>query len=164
METIKKYDIEVRISDYSETVLYKKRLRDFVSLLRKKEIKYVIFEQNEWIDFGFPHDEVNMGDTKDDLYKHMINCHGMCHFLHKGKYYFCSNAWSAQECGLFELEKGNDFLELSELIINPLEGKKQLLDFYTGNLPKGYMNFCKVCRGFESSKVVRAGRQIKRNL
>lgn len=162
MDTIKKYNVEVRISDYSDTVPYSKRLFEFLSLLEKNEIKYVVFEQKEWIDFGYPHDDVNMGNTSEELRQHMLKCHGMCHWLHKGRYYYCSNAWSAQECGLFNLKKENDYLELTELIKDTTEGKKKLLDFYKGNLPESYMSFCRVCRGFESSKIVKAGIQIPR--
>jgi len=162
LETIKKYDIEVRISDYTEAVPYKERLMSLIDLLEKNKIRYVVFEQKEWIDFGFPHDDVSMGETKEELREHMLKCHAMCQWLHNGRYYYCAMAWGAQECGLFELREGNDYLDLSKLIQNPEEGRKKLLDFYSGNMPDGYMSFCKVCRGFAGTKVVKAGEQIKR--
>lgn len=163
LQVIKKYNIEIRISDYTLSIHYEKRIRDFIQLLDKYEIKHIEFIQTEWIDFGFPHDIVNMGKTKDELRKHMLNCHGMCHWLHSGKYFYCSNAWAAQECGMFRLKAKNDYIELNELIEDHEDGKHRLVDFYMGNLPDGYMSFCKFCRGFGSEKTIEAGVQAKRS-
>lgn len=160
---IKKYNIEVRVSDYTLTVPYEPRLREFISIMDNNQIKYIVFKQDEWLDFGFPHEKVSMGETKEELKEHMLNCHGMCHWLHNGKYYYCSSAWSANECGLFELQKG-DYLCLDELEKSPLEGKEALLKFHIGELEQGYMSLCKYCRGFGvgNDKTVKAGMQIKR--
>lgn len=157
LKVIQDYNIEIRLSDYTESISYKKRLAEFISRLREYNIRYVVFKQREWIDFGFPHDDVNMGDTAEELRQHMLSCHGMCQILHNGRYYYCSSAWSAEECGLYRLNSGNDYLELSELIAEKEDGKIKLLDYYKGNLPNGYVSFCKVCRGYASAEVVNGG-------
>lgn len=159
LEVIRMYDIEVRVSDYSASVPYQKRLSECLTLLKENHIRHVVFEQKEWIDFGFPHDEVNMGETKEILRNHMMKCHGMCQLLHNGRYYYCSSAWSAEECGLYKLESGTDYLELSDLVLEQEKGKVKLLDYYKGNLSgNGHVSFCKCCRGYASPVTVEGGR------
>lgn len=160
---IKKYNIEIRISDYTLTIPYESRLKEFINILENDQIKYIVFKQDEWLDFGFPHEKISMGETKEELRRHMLNCHGMCHWLHNGKYYYCSSAWSANECGLFELQEG-DYLCLDELAKDPQKGKEALLKFHIGELKHGYMSLCKYCRGFgaNNNRTVKAGMQIKR--
>ncbi len=163
LNIVQKYNIEIRISDYTLTMPYESRLKKFVDMLENNQIKYIVFKQEEWLDFGFPHEKISMGETKEELREHMLNCHGMCHWLHNGKYYYCSSAWSANECGIFELQEG-DYLRLDELVKTPLEGKEALLKFHIGELQHGYMSLCKYCRGFgdANNKTVKAGIQIKR--
>lgn len=158
LEVIRAHDIEVRVSDYSASVSYQKRLLEFLALLKENHIRHIVFEQTEWIDFGFPHDKVNMGETRETLRNHMMKCHGMCQMLHNGRYYYCSSAWSAEECGLYELENETDYLELSDLVMEKEAGKVKLLDYYKGNLPgSGHVSFCKVCRGYASPVTVKGG-------
>ena len=93
----------------------------------------------------------------------MLNCHGMCHWLHDGKIYYCSNAWSATESGLIQLNEGQDYLDLSQIIQMGNEGRELLYDFYLGNMKEGYMSHCKRCRGFASTCVVPAAIQVDRS-
>ncbi len=163
IQIIKKNNVEVRVSDYTGTIPYGERYKEFIELLKKNSVKYIVFRQDEWMDFGFPHEHISMGETKEELKEHMLNCHGMCHWLHSGKYYYCSSAWSANECGLFNLQEG-DYLVLDELLEDPEKGKEQLMKFHMGELKNGYMSLCKYCRGFgiKNDKTVKAGIQIKR--
>ena len=161
LKVLKKYNCEVRISDYTEQINYGKQYKRVKDKINEVDVKNVEFVQCEWIDFGFPHDNVNMGDTVEELRQHMLNCHGMCHWLHNGKYYFCSSAWSAEECGLYKLVENQDFIDLRKLSAEDNKREK-LMEFHIGNMENGYMNFCKVCRGFESDVMVKAAIQMTR--
>ena len=162
LKTIKKYNIEVRLSDYTFTVAYKNRYDEFKRRLSAFDIRYVEFVQNEWIDFGFPHDDVNIGRNAEELRRHMLNCHGMCHWLHDGKYYYCSNSFAADKTGLFRLTEGQDYLSLADIAERKSDGGVEILEFHNGNMKNGYMTFCKKCRGFACQKTVKAGVQIPR--
>ena len=146
LEVIKTHNVEVRISDYTSQVQYKERLDQLLQILKRENVKYTVFQQTEWWDIGFPETKVNMGETKEELRQHMLGCQPFCQEIFEGKLYYCNFAWSAQQCGLFQLAEG-DSLDLNSLKDDPLR-KKKLLDFYFGNLENGYMSFCKVCRGF----------------
>lgn len=156
LKVIKEYDIEVRISDYTATISYEKKLREVRTKLNLLDISFIEFKQDEWIDFGFPYENVVMGETMDELRKHMLSCHGMCWWLHNGKIYYCSNAWSGEETGLIELIEEQDFIEIEKT------SKDYLYDFYLGNMKNGYMTHCKRCRGFHSKRALIAAQQIKR--
>lgn len=149
IQVIKAYDVEVRISDYTKQVPYQERLNELLLLLEQEDVKHIVFQQTQWWDIGFPTKCVNMGDTREKLRQHMLGCQPFCQEIYDGKLYFCNFAWSAQKCGLFQLNE-EDSLDLNALKNDPLR-KKKLLDFYFGNLKNGYMSFCKVCRGFGAS-------------
>ncbi len=160
LDTLLSFDCEVRFSNYLREIPYENRYNEVKNLLVQKGIRVIEFIQTEWIDFGFPHDNVNMGNSPEELRRHMLNCHGLCHFLHGGKYYFCSNAWTAQECGKFLLIENQDYINLERL--DHETGREYLLNFHVGNMEHGYMNFCKVCRGFSSKITIKAGVQLPR--
>ena len=140
VDTIRAHHVEVRLSDYSHILHYKERYEKFKHIMEDLGVKMIEFKQTEWNDFGFPHENVNMGETPEALREHMLACHGLCHWLHGGRYYYCSSAWSAQECGLYSLEKNQDYLELKDLVAES-RGKERLLEFYLGNMKNGYMHF-----------------------
>lgn len=154
---VKKWDIEVRISDYTEIVPYRKRLDDFVRLLEDRAIDYVVFKQDMWLDFGLPNEKINMGNSEEELRRHMLSCNSMCHLIYNGYYYYCSRAWCAEKAGLFCLEDG-DKIDLTELAKKP-SGKEELLHYHMGNMKNGYLSYCKVCRGYRTDKMVKAGEQ-----
>ncbi len=146
MTAMKKYNVEIRISDYTNAVDYNEKLNQLKNTLDKNEIKWISFKQDEWLDFGFPEERIDMGNDRESLREHMLACQPMCPILHDGKIYYCTSAWSAEESGLYELEP-DDIFDLRT--IQKEEDRKELLSFYMGNMSKGYISFCKVCRGFD---------------
>lgn len=143
---IKKYNVEIRISDYTNAVDYKEKLSELKILLEEKQVKWISFKQDEWLDFGFPEESLNMTNDEESLRQHMLACQPMCPILHDGKIYYCTSAWAAEESGLYKLEP-EDIFDLKK--IHNENDKYNLLSFYMGNVPKGYVSFCKVCRGFD---------------
>lgn len=155
--------VEVRISDYTNTLQYGNRLTELETVLNKEKIRYVIFKQTEWLDFGFPLETLCMGHTAEELRQHMLTCKGFCHYLQEGRYYYCGNAWAAEKCGLYQL-KETDYIELESLEDNSAESKEKLIDFYLGNMESGYMSYCQVCRGFATNKVIPAAIQAEKEI
>lgn len=143
---IKKYNVEIRISDYTSAVDYKEKLSDLKKLLEEKQVKWISFKQDEWLDFGFPEESLIMANDRESLREHMLACQPMCPILHDGKIYYCTSAWSAEESGLYKLE-ADDAFDLRA--IHNENDRRALLSFYMGDVPKGYVSFCKVCRGFD---------------
>ena len=144
LNIIKENNVEIRISDYTQAIDYSKKKEELCCILKEKKIRYILFEQNEWLDFGFPEEDLCMGNTRDEIRRHMIECQPMCPLVHDKKMYYCSSSWAAQEAGLYTLEQG-DWINLEE---NTISKRKNLLDFYLGKSEKGYISFCKKCRGF----------------
>ena len=161
LDIIRKWDVEVRISDYTNIVPYEDKLDKFIEILKKNTIKYVVFAQEEWLDFGLPEENIDMGSTREELRSHMLTCNSMCHLVHNGYYYYCSRAWCVEEAKLFELDD-DDKINL-ETLSGEANGKEELLNFHIGNLKKGYMSYCKVCRGYKTDKRIKAGEQIRKN-
>lgn len=157
LETIKKYNVEVRISDYTKRVNYDEKLKIFCKKLEAYQIDYVSYGHDEWLDMGFPGESVNMGDTAEELHRHMIKCDPNCQNVSEGKLYYCAQGWAAQQSGLFNLRK-SDYLDL-ESIRNSEDKKEQFRKFYFGNLEEGYFSFCKVCRGWDTDITVPGGIQ-----
>ena len=87
-----------------------------------------------------------MANDRESLREHMLACQPMCPILHDGKIYYCTSAWSAEESGLYKLE-ADDAFDLRA--IHNENDRRALLSFYMGDVPKGYVSFCKVCRGFD---------------
>ncbi len=144
--TIKKYNVEIRISDYTSAVDYGEKLDCLINLLEEKQVKWISFKQDEWLHFGFPEESLNIANDKSELRRHMQACQPMCPILHDGKIFYCTSAWAAAESGLYRLEQ-DDIFDLNTICNE--NDRHALLSFYMGDFPKGYVSFCKVCRGFD---------------
>lgn len=160
LRTIKKYNVEVRISDYTKRVHYDEKLETFCKGLEAYQIDYVSYGHDEWLDMGFPDGNVNMGDTEEELHRHMLKCNPNCQNVSEGKLYYCAQGWAAQQSGLFQL-RSSDYLDL-EYIRNAADKKDRFRRFYFGELEEGYFSFCKVCRGWDTDITIPGGIQYDR--
>lgn len=159
LKVFKENNVEIRISDYTQEVNYKDQLEKLREILKKNDIHYITFEQNEWLDFGFPEEKLSIGRNKDEIRQHMMECQPMCPLVHDGKMFFCTSSWAAHESGLYELEQG-DWIDLYE---KDKFTRENLLNFYLGKTEKGYISFCQRCRGFAGNDhLIRAGEQFDR--
>lgn len=149
IDIIKKTNTKIRISDYSSEVSYTNKINDLKNLLRINGIQYDVFVQEQWTDFGRPYNRILYND--DNVKQHFNKCHPMSYWLHDGKYYFCAIAWAAEECGVIEQQTEYYNLEIAN--------RQQFIDFQMGHVDKGYLKFCKRCRGFESTINIKAGVQ-----
>lgn len=162
LEVILKYNVEIRISDYTTTVSYEKKLDEVRRTFKEFGITYLEFKQTEWIDFGYPEGKVDMGQTPEEIRSHMKKCQGVCWWLADKKVYFCSNAWSAQEVGLTKLKVDQDYIDLRRLNKDNENDREELYAFYLGDMKEGYMTHCKRCRGFHCTMTIPAGVQRER--
>lgn len=156
---IKKYNMEIRISDYTKRVGYKEKLSEFCKDLERHHIDYVSYAHDEWKDLGFPEENVNMGNSTEELRRHMLKCNPICQSVSEGKLYYCNQGWAAEQSGLFEL-KENDYLDL-EKIKHCADKKEKFRKYYFGDLEGGYFSFCKVCRGFDEGLSIPGGIQYQ---
>lgn len=157
LDIIKKYSVEVRISDYTNNVPYAQKLDKLCALLEENDIEYVRFVQDTWLDMGFPNQDVRMGDTPTEIRNHMMNCAPNCQNINNGKLYYCAQGWAADQTKLFQLNE-QDSLNLSSLK-NDISGKERFKNFYFGDLEDGYFSFCRVCRGWDTDITVPGGAQ-----
>ncbi len=162
LQIIKKYDMEIRISDYTKHVPYADKLRQFYSDIQRYQINFASYSHDKWLNMGFPEEEVNMGNTLEELQKHMKNCSPNCQNINGGRLYYCAQGWSAYQAKLFPL-KDSDFLDLEE-IKNDEDRKEKFRRFYFGEQKDWYFSFCKVCRGWDTDMTVPGGVQYEKVL
>ena len=138
-----KFDITIRISDYSESIPILKRQYERV-YSELKNTKYIVWKTNaekSWFDYGF---ETVQHRNIEAIKENYNNCKTMCREICDNKYYYCVMAHTVAQN--MKLNIGNDdYLDLSEKI-----EKTQLLKFELGFLPKGYLDMCSRCRGREA--------------
>lgn len=159
LQTIKKYEMEIRISDYTRNVPYKKKLQQFCSDIEKYQIHSVRYTHDKWLNMGFPEEDVNIGDTLTELREHMKNCSPNCQNVNGGRLYYCAQGWSADQTQLFHLSD-TDSLDLYK-IRNDVDRKQKFRRFYFCEQEDWYFSFCKVCRGWDTDQTVPGGIQYK---
>lgn len=159
LEILKKYDVELSISDYTVEVNYQKKLSEFTSALDKEKIKYSLNKSLNWCDFGFPSAPFAFKDGEEAM-KHMQNCSPLFLGINDGKVYYCNVAWSAMNSKQFQSVNDEAF-DLRMQQEDNLEHKERLLEYTLGKVPNGYLEFCKVCGGCgsDNQRFVKAGCQ-----
>lgn len=141
-EILKKYNIHLLVSNYTHAVQYEEKFERFISYINKYEIPHKILQDLEWLDFGFPEAPCNYGDVR----KHMLSCGPVFHGYNDGKLYYCHVAWSAEKCGLIQLED-DDFINLTSFSEKDNIGRQELAEYSLGEWNKGYISMCKLCGG-----------------
>lgn len=145
MEIIKKYDIVVSISDYSDTLNYKDKVDKLCDVLEKNGIKYIRNTKIQWFDFGFPKNKYCYRGA--EIQRHMKQCNTICHCLNDKKFYYCATAWAADRAGLYPYgSKG--YVNLDEINENDLLDKKRILECSCGEFDGGFVDLCRVCGGY----------------
>jgi len=152
LKLIKRENIIVGITDYSNTVAYEKRVNEFRDDLERYNIRYKYDKPDTWVDFGFPDEPYNLVG-EDRLIRHFDACNFVGRGLYNKRFYFCHMFTSATRCGLFE-DSDEDYIDLEQM-----KDKVELIEFEMGYCKKGYHDFCKVCRGCRSTIVIPAGEQ-----
>ena len=118
------------------------------ALCKRLDDMGIVYYKNEnidWFDFGFPEDLYHY--EGEAARKHMKLCNNIQHVLDEKKLYYCGLEWSAQKGKLHEPDE-NNYIDLCEMAGKPLAERKKILEMLLGNIPGGYIQFCKVCGGF----------------
>lgn len=151
LDIIKEFNVEINLSDYTQTVPYKKRFLEAVDCYEKHGITVQIKKDLIWGEFGFPVSPCQFDNSEE----HMKSCSPLWRGLNSSKYYYCNVAWSAGRLHRFE-ENEKDYVNLKGEI-----DKETLLEYSLGNI-KGGLTCCRYCGGFgeDNKKLVQAGLQI----
>ena len=72
-------------------------------------------------------------------------CKSQCRGLYHGRFYYCSIGLAAINSG--QCETKDDGYILLEGMQGTVAEKEALLNFDLGQLPKGYIDHCKYCKG-----------------
>lgn len=143
IEVLKRYDIKLRISDYTKMIPYKKKFEEVIKVCQKNDIEYSISDYQVWMSLGFPVEDVSI---KGSYKMHMLNCSQGCHSVNDKKFYFCSTLWDAEKTGLYTL-KERDCLDLKQTSKDSVLDKLDFLKYCLGD-SEGHIGLCEKCRGF----------------
>jgi hypothetical protein len=149
---IKKYDIVVIISDYSNLEKFAAIFSKVEKKLRYSNVRILkTASSGKWLDFGFPHKPLNI--PEDELVEHMHDCNPVFRGLNNGKFYWCHLVWSAVRSGLLA-ENKSDYLDLTALDPRNPEDKLMLIEYNLGYMENGYVSLCRFCAGCAKSNTM----------
>jgi len=160
LRLLKKYNMDVSISDYSGDIEYKHKINEIVEKLEIYGIDYMWNKNIDWFDFGFPKDKYHY--EGEDAIAHMQCCNSIEHILDDKKLFYCGLEWSAQKGGLYPIEE-KAYIDLEKVSRGEIE-PKAILEMIMANIEGGCLDFCKVCGGFgiDNNNRVETARQIPR--
>lgn len=146
MYLCKKYNVLVRISNYSSTLHYlEKKYEQLITQLKKNSVSYSLCDADyEWMDYGF--ETVDRKWNEEELIRVFDKCKTPCREIRGSRYYYCVMARTISENLGFDVGK-EDYLDLNKIEKND---KKVLLEFQTGYSQKGYLDMCNYCNGAEA--------------
>jgi len=155
IDLCKKYNITIRVSDYSKTIptleKYYKKLYEKLSGLNS-----IIWETDNkasWFDYGF-----NSGARKSikNAQKTFDMCKTICREINGSKYYYCVMAHTVAQNMKLEIGQ-DDYFDMSKVY-----SKNELLEFEVGYSDKGYLDMCSICRGKDAENyLIPAAEQVK---
>jgi len=161
LELLKKYSMDVSISDYSGEIEYRHRIDELVDKLEAYGIDYMWNKNIDWFDFGFPKDKYHY--EGEAAIAHMQCCNSIEHILDDKKLFYCGLEWSAQKGGLFPIEE-KAYIDLEKMAAGEIE-RKEILEMIMANIEGGCLEFCKVCGGFgiDNNNRVETAKQMSRD-
>ncbi len=144
LDLCKRYDISIRISDYSESLPSLKKQYDKVykKVAQNKVIVWKTDHEKSWLDYGFG--EIDRGTDENQLMEAFDKCRTPCREIRGYKYYYCVMARSVSENLGIDAGK-QDYLDLRKT-----ENRQEILEFQMGYSDKGYLDMCRFCRGAEA--------------
>lgn len=144
IELFSKYDVTIRVTDYSET---NPNLRNKYKVLLEelKGIKTEVWKTNSrdsWVDYGFG--TVDNGDNPERLVRIFDECRTPCREIRGNKYYYCVMARCVSENSGMNVGL-DEYFDLSEKA-----NKRDFFAYQMGFLKNGYLSMCKYCRGADA--------------
>lgn len=156
LQAIKKYNMYLSISDYTDAVPYAKRMDRFIEQAQRHQIDYYRNPSIVWTDFGFPAHPVIR--TPEQLEEHLESCRPNWNALHGGRFYYCNVSWCAEQSGHFKL-RPEDYIELKKIDPGDKIACRRIVE-----LSRGTSSFCRVCGGCgkDNTNYVPTGAQMER--
>lgn len=145
LDVLRRYNVNVVISDYTNAISYEDKLRKFREVLDANDIAYMLNQSLEWLEFGFSENPFDWGD-KEQVKKHMKYCSPLFHGYNDGKLYYCHVIWSAEKAGLYKNPE-EDYIDIAKLSPDSVADRVKLSEYSMGLWEKGYLDFCRFCGG-----------------
>ena len=135
---LKESRCRIIVDDYSENAsLCAKRLPLVLKKLKEYDISYVRNKPSSWFDLDFDNTD-NSALNEDEMIKWRDSCNTFLNYVADCRIYSCCFEQYAMVAGVVEEAEYIDIRSTS---------KKELLEYRLGYTPKGYVNFCRRCRG-----------------
>ena len=157
---LKKYNISIQISDYSNKIeALKQKIQLFIKDLEKYDVKYRRNINNEWLNFGIP-SMIRNNKTDEKMIEFFDKCRADFRGISNGKFYFCHLNASAVNANLYKEDK-DDYFDMREF---NKDRKVEFLEYDLGYNTKGYLEYCRHCNGcFSVNNIyVDAAKQLKK--
>lgn len=162
IDILKKNNVTVHISDYTNSVDYKNNLEKLCQKFLANDIEYYLIPNNMWKDVMYPCKEYKAKEPR----QHMLLCGHSTHSVADGRLYWCDPAFAA-ECFMNFESKKDDYLDLENNRINnsKYDASLNIIKYLLGDVnERGYMSICEKCAGVgsDNNKIVIAGEQMGR--
>ncbi|AGA70306.1 molybdenum cofactor biosynthesis enzyme [Desulfitobacterium dichloroeliminans LMG P-21439] len=144
LKAIKQARCSVSLDDYSKNVpLCASRIESVKCAFENADIPVTLVRTDSWYDFEI-NDTDNSSLSEEEMIKHKDNCNSFLHDFYNGQIYGCCYHKFAQKAGIAS-ETDNDYIDIAS------SSKMEILEFRQGFTNKGYVGFCRRCRGFSSN-------------
>ncbi len=162
LQTLKRYQVTVHISDYTCSLHYDDKLKTVAETLAKEGIEYYVIPNNTWKDVVYP----QLTYTAKNPREHMMICGHSTHSVNNGRLYWCDPAFAAEYFTGFQ-SKADDSLDLEPNRKNnsKFDASLNILKYLWGDVnERGYMSICEKCAGVgkDNTNSVVAGVQMNR--
>lgn len=149
LELCQRYDMVIRISNYSNTLKYlKKKYEQLEKRLRDYHVSYVMGDcEIQWLDYGFQTVDRQQGDNLIQVFD---KCKTPCREIRGNQYYYCVMARSVSDNLKMNIGK-EDYLDFNDLAE---DYKRVLLEFEKGYSEKGCLDMCAHCNGADAVNYV----------
>lgn len=161
LEQLKNLNFEITVDDYRDAVSdgLKGNFEKLLGKLDEYGIRYWTNYTDEWIDLA-PTKTDYTHWSEEKLQRHFDECCQSWQELRDGKIFMCNYSAYAAVAGINKTEHD----EYYDLKSYQKCNSKELIEFRLGYSEKGYVSFCKKCRGFSSKNqlVAKAAKQVER--
>lgn len=156
LETIKKVDGIINISDYSEIENLHAKTLKLEEYLKENQIEVRVSDHLVWSDFGLNKQNVNNSCAEAECV--MAHCGIECVTVQGGKLYYCFPALNAGKLFYPEVSQKDNYIDLN----NNDFSKREMMEWLLGYRKKGYLEMCKHCYGqYGNPRVVTPGIQLE---
>ncbi len=142
MSAIKSMNGSFFLDDYSASVPNSK-VEEIKKALKAHDIGYIVGKAEYWFDLDIKNTD-NTKLSNEELENYKDNCHSFLHEFGEKRIYACCYQQYANRAGI-GTTTSNDYIDIDST------SKMEILEFRQGYTLKGYVDFCKQCRGLGSN-------------